>query len=543
MAKKYFDNTMPAVDVEAIQHRVSGKNEITELVAAGAGVAPYAMTWNIDSRYKNDEFSSTLPIYKRNFQNESIDAKIPRLDAVGIGSGNLTVGRTLNGLNFTNSSAAIGYEHYRLPAKFKAPSGILRLDISNYSAGNIRIGIMLVKDANNHIRFSWEPQYSQTAIASLAGGVNNQTNYAYVNPDSNPFSLILLWANEYVYAYIESTSGLKYIGEKSIVNQSIVTESKLQDFHAGFFIYAPVGENITLKGIDCGYYQGYAHADIKSVTYEDGSPVVINDRMYITASSRVCGRNGASAPITIYEIDNNGRIIRPVSQISTRKAGELENGTSAKLLYDRDEKQWIYAARAFPSPGGKVNIGTTKANLLKQGVHVIDVADATQLSDNSLDADLIKQDGVWTIAYHGGTTRVLRVATSPDLVNWTEIFSGSSGEGLTLAKTNGQWYILEAKTQLSMGVRLLSAPATEIGTITLSPSPGIEGVIGGNPWGTLIPLWDGDKTKFLLIVFTRDEYIEDATHFFTYGEIWSYVSKETESGAEFYIKPQVELGY
>ena len=352
-------------------------------------------------------------------------------------------------------------------------------------------------------------------------------NFDGIKNNGKPYTLYFLLGNDDFHLLMETSDGLQQIGIVTTSRSHFTKPDKMKGFSPAFGVTG--NGNVTVSSFSAGYFEGIGHADIRSVTYENGEPVR-NERgnFYISTSARFMGKNGGSGGICVYEMDSNGRIVRPVSLIVAKNNDWIEAGTAAKLVYNRAEKQWLYVARAFPSPGGMLHIGKTNENLLNDGLHLIDCAKYEGIVSNSLDGDLIKIEETWYLAYHGGSPRKLHIAQSKDLESWKEISVTKTGEGIAISQIDEEYLILDATSSKRMNVRKMFEPSKVVGSFQLNPPPGNHRKHGGYPWGCMIPVTNelGNITSHLMVCFSMDEYIESPSNgIFTYGDIYSYQSK------------------
>lgn len=511
--------------------RIEGRGNYN-LKAAGADI------WNLDFQllniYRNRTIKATWPTYKRIFTEEPLNADDPRYDYINIGAGILPdLVRNASGLSYVNNDVTLTEYHVKTFVKVKSPNIMVSALINEYDAATVvKVGICKQSDVYAYLRKS--STVTDFVLETIGGG-QVVTPFTNIDTKSQPFRMIFFLGNDHFRIMIETVDGLQDVGTVSSTAFIISDPAKSILFSPAFGFQLPAGEKMTIGEFETGYFEGIGQGGIRSVTYENGEPYRnANGNYYITAASKFMRINGGNAGITVYEIDSYGQIIKPVSIIvaKAKSNGFLEAGTAAKLVYDRYEKRWIYTARAFPTPGGKVHIGITKEDLTSNGLHLVTCYTDATIEDNSVDSDLVKIGGLWYLAYHGDTPREFILSSSEDLETWTEITRLSTGEGLSILRKDNQYYILDATDRYNMNIRELFNPAVVVGTLTLTPTPGNPG-LGGFPWGCLLPINTEDFTRYVFVCFTNDQYIEQvAGDFFSYGDIFSYVSEE-ETGSEF----------
>jgi hypothetical protein len=517
-------------------------------LADGSGTSLEDMTFSPARQFRNRSLEPTWPVVDVDFQNMPVTAGFRFAEeTVTVGSA-LTKSYGDAGLTLTNNTGARSVSFFELPAGFVVPGGIVTLRVGSHSGGH-NIGAAMFSDTDNWFGAINEQESDENefkTITRVAGTSTDQQTGVSLGTDDAGYSISLIFGNDGVMAVgTDSVNGFTLL-QTVEVDQGLTDPDTLKGYRPAIRVDLDDAESITIESFSAGYSIGAAHGGVRSVTYENGEPVQKDGRFYITATSKFSGLNGAQHPLTVFAVDKQTYKMEPVAQITVRNSGVLENGTASKIVYDRNSKQWIYVSRAFPSPGGEVMLGTTTKNLISPGIHIIDVDDITGIATDSLDADLIYRADQWYLVYHGGSgTRTLRIATSTDLSTWTEITDQTSGEGLTVAVVNGEYRIIDARSDSTIGVSSFDEDGTVtlLTTLTLDPNPGVSGATVGWPWGAVIPMWNGSECSYTMVVFTNDEWVADVDDF-SYGELWFYNANETNSLSEFeQTSEYLQLGF
>ncbi|TKG88749.1 hypothetical protein EYV94_26680 [Puteibacter caeruleilacunae] len=482
------------------------------------------MNFNMVHQYRNNILNPTWYIYKRNYQEDPVSASLPRFVDL---NGNIVspTSRTEKGIKIAPDSDPHFFKTF---SKLEAPCVLLKLHITEHSKEH-RIMLGVGNDEDNVALLSCiQKQGREYFIFELKQDGKNTINKTFNGFDikNEEFTLFFLLGNDDFSFFIKTRQGVQRIGMVANSRTMFTQPEKLKLMSPMFGGKVSNNGSLSIGSFDAGYFEGIGHADVRSVTYENGEPVR-NEKgnFYISTSARLMGKNGGSGGICVYEIDNHGRIIRPVSLIVAQNETWIEAGTAAKLVFDRKLEQWLYVARAFPSPGGSIHIGITNENLIHDGLHIVTCKKHRGILSNSLDGDLIQIKNDWYLAYHGGNPRRLHIAKSRDLKKWEEISETNTGEGISIFNRKGEFFIIDATSQKRMNIRRMFQPSEVVGAIDLKPSPGNSRRNGGYPWGTLIPIERENGVQYLMICFSMDEYIESNNgDIFTYGDLYSYLS-------------------
>ena len=425
------------------------------------------------NQYRNNTLKPTWPIYTRNFENDPVNGALPRFETLF--DSNVKMSRSSHGLEFNTLNTNTSTQVYKTFPKIQAPAVLAKLEVANYSTNhNVQIGFVnnesnlaiLTRDTNNEkneFKFELRQEGKETIIKTFKG----------IETNGKAYTLYFFLGNDDFRFMVKINEGLQHIGIHSEKRSNFTQPSKVKKFSPAFGVTLNGKNRVSISEFSAGYFESIGHADIRSVTYENGEPIRNqNGNFYISTPSCFMGKNGGSGGICVYEINSNGRIVRPVSIIVAQNKEWIESGTAAKLVFDRSTEQWLYVARTFPSPGGMLHIGKTRENLLNDGLHFVNCKKYDGIVENSLDGDLIKIKNTWYIAYHGGRPRQLHIAKSVDLKTWEKTSATDTGEGVSIAKMNNDYFIVDATSPTQMEVRKLLNPAEVIGSIKLNPSPG-----------------------------------------------------------------------
>lgn len=254
---------------------------------------------------------------------------------------------------------------------------------------------------------------------------------------------------------------------------------------------------ISLSGFQAGY-AGYTYGlrEIQKVSYEDGTPYIIDDWLYLTADQNYpCATSQQYQIATwgVYRLSlaslRAGAItLEQTGIIYSRRNGRVAMDQNGQLLYDRNLKAWRCWLPSWAdwdtsgtTAGGQLRAGTSTADLL-HGVHIVDTAAMTLpgvgADNSSYDNWALLLSGTWYYAYTVGTyvspgvyTFATYLTTSPDLVTFTLVGSGPLGgnaEGTKLWKVNGTTYLAAGNRGATLPYNIYDLSVNLLGQLTVT---------------------------------------------------------------------------
>ena len=313
-----------------------------------------------------------------------------------------------------------------------------------------------------------------------------------------------------------------------------------------------------IVGMRAAYSSGAAQSDIRTLTYEDGSPLIEQGYLYYSMTSRTAG-----AGLCIYRLLLGTGKLELCGIIRGRvvEAGQepaFWRVAAGHIMYDRKRSQWqlcmschagevanrqprlhrLYAASSLPDVRfGAVTIDFTPLDY--EGAAVGD-------EDGQIfyDADLQR----WILIYASthlpdgkeAPHYVLRLQTSqrPD-----GGFRGStcatdlSATGITTSCIGGIRYVLSGdNAQDGQNVYRAYTYALQQGQVVFQAAGRLDIDLtdgGFRGWNNVTPIPEGPRTRYVLLTFDRMRATDESN--WTYGNLYLYYSAETNAGQEFAV--------
>ena len=291
---------------------------------------------------------------------------------------------------------------------------------------------------------------------------------------------------------------------------------------------------------------GSALADIRTLTYEDGAPIIENNKLYYS----VTARTGGSGPV-ILTLDLGTSEVNMTGCIVTSYLNDIWRGAAPHIMYNRKAGIWqitIPFQRRHPITGGSMHVLGIAKSLSdpRYGVTRLDfdLLDYDKPLSGDEDAQIFWDDelGKWVMIYatkrlpDGSRAKkyLLRLQTSDRPDGGFKDFSCNTdvdATGVTSSKVGGKRYVFTGDQQRGgrNNYPVLSFPHLRpVGNLNIDLTDG-----GFRGWNNVTPFPEGDKTRYVFMAFDRGQSTDESR--WTYGRLYLYYSKERNPGTEFDI--------
>lgn len=285
-----------------------------------------------------------------------------------------------------------------------------------------------------------------------------------------------------------------------------------------------------------------SQADCRIITYEDGSPLIKDGKIYFTASTtRGYGAGGA----VVCELDIGTCQIKMTGCIIAYYDGSNFSATGNAVMYNRNTGKWQLMTHSTDAKGHILLIAESISDP-RFGISNIYYEQMDYANPGSGDEDqfVFYADELekWVMIYvairNSDANYILKVCTSdyPDhgYVYHNEINDSSrlKGNGIMAAKVRGKRYILSGSFATGANKFLAySFPELEyVGEINLDMGfPSTRSC-----WAMLFPICDGKRTRYYFFTMDRSALVTENQ--WTYGCLYMYCAQETNIGMEYPIK-------
>ena len=377
-------------------------------------------------------------------------------------------------------------------------------------------------------RTTYNEAYSASVTARMFGGNGSKTTNFKSFPQLNPpFRIMASLQESYIAIHVIKDGVWTYLGAVNVSSwRSLINTENIRKLHLKVGCRVTPQTHLTLSNVQRFYTNGLGQSNTSLVTYEDKTPIIHGQKAYISTTSTLGVKNYSA----IYELDLTTFQMRMVSVLLFRESGDddalIRDYRPCQILYDRTAQQWTLACVNF-GWGHRIEYATSKANILN-GVNILtaqplNYATNGNEEDGSLcwDAD----SGIWRLAmcYNNGSAYNLHTYTCATLDGeWQadQQNDAVSFTGTQYVRLGGKLYIECGRCETwgkTDELRIYDAlTLEEQGTLVLDTP-----LNSYNTWCTIIPIYDGSQTRYVLLTFDRNNLL-GIDH--TYGGLYFYES-------------------
>lgn len=189
-----------------------------------------------------------------------------------------------------------------------------------------------------------------------AGNIAREHAFPNEKRVAAPFELFVQLYGENLGVFARKDAHLVYLGslEADQPFSDVIDFRKRETIARSAFSLGatvPPGRTIVLGNVRSSLSSGIGQADIRMISYEDGSPIIENNRLWFTFSCRGLGTGDACQGVmsidpSVFDPRFEGVIV------FDRGDGLLRNDYASHVFYDRPAKEWRAISSCF-SGGGR----------------------------------------------------------------------------------------------------------------------------------------------------------------------------------------------
>lgn len=303
---------------------------------------------------------------------------------------------------------------------------------------------------------------------------------------------------------------------------------KMHSFQSWIYVGSGPGE-ISLNKVTMALTTGTGLADIRAMTYEDGTPILDQGRLWYTMTMR--GRalphhlQGIfSMDPTVFDIRFEGAVV------FDRQDGLLRNDVASHIFYDRRDSMWRGVTTGFSA---YANIEEERKQLLaveskkdpRFGFSIMKAWTMGQVGDIE-DAHILFDEhaGKWrmlTCAHIDGYKAVMLESNE-----WDRGYKKIAGPvrhnstGTSMQRIDGQLYCFAGSDQRE--VFIYSYPElTEIGVLRMDLPPW-DRTANTRVWPNVVELPEGYPFRYVALMMDRFNYPGLQGDHWTYGALYLY---------------------
>lgn len=452
-----------------------------------------------------------------------LDTKFETSSGITLGTGaTITPG---TGLAITKDGIFSAFA-YSTANKLLAPCVAIEITVNPAAASGatqyIAAGITLRSAAvgSNYIAGFWDKVGGNVGLDVKKAGVQTATTGSAFAPSSTFKMLTLIYSNS-VAIMADTGNGwtLIHLFRNTLAaSWNLRTDWDANDFAPVVFGAATTG-SWTVTRLRAGYAGYVGLQSIAHAKYEDGTPIIDeqgNYFMHATAclpfDSPGGGATWQHAHGMMFKVDPTNYKATPCSQFFPYRDGEFRlDDAFGNIIFDRSTRQWNWLtqnASQLGSVNAKILNYYSSGDLLR-GLHVLSDFHEVVVPGTKprWDADAVKIDGTWYVAYASRTADLLLGTFFPALASSNALDgvfvavgdddTQTDAEGMHFAKVGDTYYVCSSA---STGLLIYDMEMTLVDTIV--PTGFVLGA-APHPHCNLIALPVGNRTRYVLETFNR----------------------------------------
>ena len=277
-----------------------------------------------------------------------------------------------------------------------APYAAVVLDVASVPAdGSVAAG--LATGDGDHVLVRWSARSGRLSLEVRTGGRTRVLRHRVV-PQAGGFGLAFAVCENQVTALVDDGEGWQPVLTERTKVSELVDLRRVDVLER--YAYAWGGRDVELASVRAGLFGMTGLRDPHLVQHADGSPYVVDGRVYLTWT---CAGLGffQQAHWSVWSFDAaEPRGMRLESQLFTRRDGLLLGDHAGQLVRDGD--RWLVLTSSWGdfSPGSIHVRHTSSTDDLLSGVHVLATEPAPlPTDDGSWDPALSRIDGRWRLGF------------------------------------------------------------------------------------------------------------------------------------------------
>lgn len=399
--------------------------------------------------------------------------------------------------------------------------------------GYANVGCGFCKDSNNAFSLVRDGVNGVVNIYTTIGGGNAGFGFGAWQPaHTGPFKLGLSCVGNTLCAFGDVGAGWVFIG-------SCVVGGLISLNWAGWKPQVTYSSNLigsyTVSQLNAGSFGGTGIRDLSIVIAPDGTPRIVDDEVYCTATRP--DPTGAAYQAVV-KVNLLTWAITQTATIFNYRAGGAQCDLAGQIVAHEDGTRRLTLG-TWSSLSNILDVRTqhklVSAELLS-GVHL--VTGMTQLNLPSeageavYDANIAWDGTQWICAYttRSGTSAVAdpfypNAASSPDLVTWTRLGRDRMAlqyEGTKLFKLNTGPFWITAGTRHA--ARLYDHACNFRGYMQLTVNGGDPSGTGNQTFPHCPVFWDAERSRYVVLTFDKTQEMGSLSTLFNWGRMIAHTT-------------------
>lgn len=333
---------------------------------------------------------------------------------------------------------------------------------------------------------------------------------------------------------------LPFFGKEALGSLTAKSSLTANGFYWGEYLTG--SRETPFHNIKALYNGSMAQADYRVITYEDGSPIVENGKLYFSMSTQIAqGSPGA----IVCELDVSTCKLKMTGAILAVYNDNYFTATGNLIFFDRNTGLWQLGTHTQDS-AGHILLHAASVSDPRFGVSKIVYSQLDYENPGSGDEDqqifYSSELEKWVLIYvairNNDTNYILRMQTSDycdrgfEFVREVNDSSRLRATGVYSTKVGGVRYVLSGSSASGTNKFLAySFPdLSYVGELNLDIPTGADSGI----WPIVVPITNGGKTDYYLFTFDRAATV--TTNKWSYGCAYMYKADESNTGTEYFVK-------
>lgn len=334
--------------------------------------------------------------------------------------------------------------------------------------------------------------------------------------------------------FINSINGCKYAGTFDISDKSDMCNPDVSEKYT-LCIGAVLsnGSKFEIGGIRSYITCGCAQADIRLLKTFDCKPIISQGKAYLAMSCRGYDEGYGESYCGIFSFDLNTFNIELTGQIFTSFGGAEAPCVGTSIIFDENTGLWhLYYSDRHGVTSKDPRFGKTVFTNEKFSHTLTDKALYDWLEDPDVyyNKNMNRYYMVVSVKEIDSSVQYPYSVAFLESNNINGPFSLLSKTNNTLGGTGTSWTLINDKLFATSGTFTDGIAVFDGNTYTKLSDIKLDKTYGGfRSWGCIVPIFDGQKTKYALITFDRNRGYGT----FSYGNVFVYLSKEANEGMDY----------
>ena len=428
-------------------------------------------------------------------------------------------------LYISNNTKTTQQSHINLGEIFNYSAIDMDIQVQNKKSSFAIASLSIFKDNRNRLTVSQkklDSEYKQIVFEIFKDGEPVLKEILFYEKLKSPNTLRVHLTGKFLNVLLIKNNDWTVLGSFDVSEYFELRDKKvLESFELFFGSTLGSGEQIAISKGEQYLTTGTAQADPKILHYEDGAPIIKDNKIWVAMTTRGYGTQLYQG---IYSYDLETKKWEISGTLVFNKGDEIiRQWAASDVFYDRISETWKVFTVSHRDDH-MLYSGEIKEDL-RFGLTEVPVSKVKYNSVNNEEDPSVIWDsavGKWRMAICKSDNGYQTILMEADYWNgeWKEIavYEPTSSTGVLIQKIGGKRYVFIGRGATPCPLEVLSYPDMEkVGELSLSEHP-----IGKNIWPAILPVSKENGTAYYLLTFDRDAWTGERT----YGNIHWYYAKE-----------------